>query len=82
MDADDADKAAHNHKAKQIAKAFGQKVQRVRGTRGFTQGTLAQAADLDRSYVGRIERGQVNLTIEKVYRLAEVLNCRVLDLLP
>ncbi|WP_146492824.1 helix-turn-helix domain-containing protein [Vibrio cyclitrophicus] len=30
---------------------------------------LALIADIDRSYVGRIERGEVNITLEKVYGL-------------
>jgi transcriptional regulator with XRE-family HTH domain len=37
---------------------------------------------MDRSYAGRIERGEVNITLEKVYQLAEVLECDVKELLP
>ena len=32
--------------------------------------------------MGRIERGEVNLTIEKVYELAKALEIPVIDLLP
>ncbi|EKO3433648.1 helix-turn-helix transcriptional regulator [Vibrio fluvialis] len=37
---------------------------------------------IDRSYVGRIERGEVNITLEKAYQIAEVLRCDVRNLLP
>ncbi|ELR67177.1 Transcriptional regulator, XRE family [Photobacterium marinum] len=49
---------------------------------GISQDKLALLADIDRSYVGRIERGEVNITLEKVYQLAEVLACDVRELLP
>ncbi|WP_199449655.1 helix-turn-helix domain-containing protein, partial [Vibrio harveyi] len=50
--------------------------------KGVSQDKLALLADIDRSYVGRIERGEVNITLEKAYQLAEVLECDVRDLLP
>ncbi|WP_246103924.1 helix-turn-helix domain-containing protein [Yersinia ruckeri] len=39
-------------------------------------------AEIDRSYVGRIERGEVNITIEKLYEIAETLGCDAKELLP
>uniref|UniRef100_UPI0035A21D0B helix-turn-helix domain-containing protein n=1 Tax=Aeromonas caviae TaxID=648 RepID=UPI0035A21D0B len=47
-----------------------------------SQDKLALLSEIDRSYVGRIERGEVNITLEKAYQLAEVLNCDIRDLLP
>lgn len=38
--------------------------------------------DIDRSYVGRIERGEVNITVEKLYQIANVLKCSPSELLP
>lgn len=49
---------------------------------GVSQDALAYAAEIDRSYVGRIERGEVNVTLEKAYRLARVMGCDIRDLLP
>ena len=49
---------------------------------GISQDGLALLAEIDRSYVGRIERGEVNITLEKAYQLAEVLQCDIRDLLP
>lgn len=64
------------------AKQFGSNVREVRKNRDISQDQLALRAGIDRSYMGRIERGQVNITLEKVYRLAEALDCSVYDLMP
>ena len=64
------------------AKQFGTNVREIRRARVISQDQLALRAGIDRSYMGRIERGQVNITLEKVYRLAEALDCNVRELLP
>lgn len=69
-------------KMKDLARLFGMKMRTIRQNRGISQDKLALLADIDRSYVGRIERGEVNITLEKAYQLAEVLECDVRDLLP
>lgn len=48
----------------------------------ISQDALALACSLDRSYVGRIERGEVNITVEKLYRIAGELACDPSSLLP
>jgi len=65
-----------------VRKRFGQNLKAVRQSKGFSQEHLAHAAGIDRSYVGKIERGQVNLSIEKLYLLAETLGCSPKDLIP
>ena len=67
---------------KDLAKKFGHNVRSMRKDKGISQDTLALTADIDRSYVGRIERGEVNITLEKVYQIATVLGCDVRELLP
>lgn len=62
--------------------AFGAKLRSIRKTRGFSQDGLALAAGVDRSYMGRVERGEVNITLERLYRFAQTLNCSPKDLLP
>ncbi|XOZ34194.1 helix-turn-helix domain-containing protein [Halomonadaceae bacterium KBTZ08] len=64
------------------AQNFGTNVREIRRARAISQDQLALRAGIDRSYMGRIERGQVNITLEKVYRLAEALDCDVRELLP
>ncbi|QFU23042.1 helix-turn-helix domain-containing protein [Shewanella eurypsychrophilus] len=67
---------------KDLAIQFGAKLRDKRKTLGISQDKLALLADIDRSYAGRVERGEVNITLEKAYQLAEVLGCDIRDLLP
>lgn len=48
----------------------------------ITQEKMALLADIDRSYMGRIERGEVNITLIKAYHLADTLECNIRELLP
>tara|TARA_R110002072_G_scaffold303068_1_gene492526 strand:+ start:8665 stop:8871 length:207 start_codon:yes stop_codon:yes gene_type:complete len=65
-----------------LAKSFGEKFKVKRKETGLSQDEVALRSGIDRSYIGRIERGEANITLEKVYLLAEVLNCKAHDLLP
>ncbi|WP_114786271.1 helix-turn-helix domain-containing protein [Vibrio tetraodonis] len=67
---------------KDLAKRFGINLRNKRRDQGVPQDQLALRANIDRSYVGRIERGEVNITLEKAYQLAKVLECDVRELLP
>ncbi|CAK2394285.1 Helix-turn-helix protein [Vibrio crassostreae] len=67
---------------KDLAKRFGSKLRGKRRDKKVSQDQLALLADIDRSYIGRIERGEVNITLEKAYQLAQVLECDVRELLP
>lgn len=65
-----------------VCEAFGRNLRTIRKSKGFSQERLAHEAGIDRSYLGKIERGEVNITIEKIYLLAEHLQCRPADLIP
>ncbi|OBT05497.1 transcriptional regulator [Shewanella sp. UCD-FRSSP16_17] len=67
---------------KDLAIQFGLNLRNKRKELGISQDKLALLAEIDRSYAGRIERGEVNITLEKAYQLAEVLECDVRELLP
>jgi transcriptional regulator with XRE-family HTH domain len=58
-----------------VCEAFGRNLRAIRKSKGFSQERLAYDAGIDRSYVGKIERGMVNITIERIYLLAECLQC-------
>ncbi len=66
----------------ELAKAVGQKLRQQRKAAGISQEKLANLAKVDSSYVGRIERGEVNLTLDMLYKLAEVIGCDAKTLLP
>lgn len=65
-----------------IAVLFGNNLRRKRKEMKISQDDLALLAGMDRSYVGRIERGETSVTLEKVYLLSNVLQCDVRELLP
>ena len=52
---------------------FGKRVRNRRKELGFSQEGLALASGLDRSYVGQVERGEKNLTLKSIMRLASTL---------
>ena len=53
--------------------ALGDAIRRARTGVGLSQESLAVDADLDRSYVGGIERGEHNLTVMNVVKIAGAL---------
>lgn len=67
---------------KDLAKTLGENLVAMRKQKHISQDKLALIANIDRSYVGRIERGEVNITLEKLYQIAEALECDARDLLP
>jgi transcriptional regulator with XRE-family HTH domain len=56
---------------------LGQRIRARRSELGMSQEGLAHTAGLDRSYVGRIERGEHNLTFIALVRLARAMGCDV-----
>ncbi|HEX3909557.1 MAG TPA: helix-turn-helix transcriptional regulator [Solirubrobacteraceae bacterium] len=61
--------------------AFGRAVREVRVERGFGQEAFAAHASMDRSYYGAIERGEFNVSLETLVKLAAGLDVRPSDLL-
>jgi transcriptional regulator with XRE-family HTH domain len=55
--------------------AVGQAIRALRKARGMSQEALANDARIDRSHMGKIERGERNVTILNVVRICTVLEC-------
>jgi len=66
----------------EISSKIGNIIRKKRVEKDITQEMLALQCNIDRSYMGRIERGEVNLTVEKLYMIAKVLAVDVKQLLP
>jgi len=56
-----------------VLKAFGERVRAIRLQKGLSQEHLARIAKIDRTYIGGIERGQRNVGIKNVWRIAIAL---------
>ncbi len=63
-----------------IRQTIGWNLRRLRVAKGLSQERLALEAGIDRSYVGRIERGLENVTVSALEALAAVLGSNVRDL--
>jgi ribosome-binding protein aMBF1 (putative translation factor) len=60
-----------------LEKRFGRAVREARLDRGWSQERLAEAADLNRSYLGEIERGQVTASLVTADKLASALHLQL-----
>ncbi len=56
--------------ADQIQQRFGKNVRRLRHAAGLSQEELALRSGLDRSFVGQVERGERNISLTNICRLA------------
>jgi len=59
---------------------LGDAIRYRRKTRKLSQEKLAEHADVHRNYIGLIERGEQNITIESLVKVAKALKCKVMDL--
>jgi transcriptional regulator with XRE-family HTH domain len=53
--------------------ALGRAIRELRHEKGISQERLAELADLHRTYVGGVERGERNVSFANILRLAEAL---------
>lgn len=60
---------------------FGEKVRDLRKAKGYSQESFADHANIHRTYMGGIERGERNPTLATICRLAEALGVKPSDLL-
>lgn len=59
--------------AMDVRQTIGWNLRRIRVARGLSQERLALEASIDRAYVGRVERGQENVTVSTLEALANTL---------
>ena len=57
-----------------ILSLFGEHIRGIRTAKGYSQERLAGFADLDRTYISGIERGQRNVSLMNLVKLAKALD--------
>jgi XRE family transcriptional regulator, regulator of sulfur utilization len=60
--------------SKPLSAAFGKVLRECRERAGLSQEALADTAELDRTFIGTLERGQLQPTLETLFRIANALN--------
>ncbi len=66
----------------QITEKFGGHLRKVRLRKGISQEKLAELAGLHRTYVSSVERGERNISLVNIHRLAKALDVGLRDLMP
>jgi transcriptional regulator with XRE-family HTH domain len=62
-------------------KVIGENLRRIRKARGWSQEKLSDKSLLDQDYVGRLERGQVNVSVDTLAKIGKALGVEVAEFL-
>lgn len=62
--------------------SFGKEVRARRLAADLSQEALADFSDLHFTYVSSVERGERNISLENMAKLAKALDCQIKDLVP
>ncbi len=63
-----------------IQMSFGKSVRKLRQKRKLSQEKLAEICGLHTNYIGRIERGQQNISLQNIEKIARGLKVRLREL--
>ncbi len=69
------------HHSLRLRQQLGRQIRLQRLGRGWSQDTLAALSGLHRSYIGGVERGERNITIDNIEKIAAALNVHAAQLL-
>lgn len=59
---------------------FGQRLRALRKEADMDQAVVAERAGIDRGFLGGVERGERNISLMKVFALAEALDADIVEL--
>lgn len=61
---------------------IGKRIRELHKKRGYSQEDFAATAQLGRSYAGRVERGEQNLSVQSLIQIALTLKVEIEELFP
>ena len=64
----------------EIAKTIGQRVRNYRIDKGLSQEKLAELSGCHPTYIGQVERGEKNATLESIEKIASAMNISLAQL--
>lgn len=77
-------KSTYNSVMKDIKRntrnVLGERIRELRKSAGITQEQLGEKAELSYKFIGELERGQVNVSLDSIARIAEALGVKIGDL--
>ena len=59
---------------------FGMRVRELRKSRGLSQELLSDISGLDRSYIGGVERGDRNISLNNIKKISDALGISAMEL--
>lgn len=68
-------------KKNDLLKRFGARIRKMRKERGFSQEAFAALCELDRTYIGGIERGERNVALRNIERITRGLGVSLSELM-
>jgi transcriptional regulator with XRE-family HTH domain len=66
--------------ASDIKHAFGRRVRQLRKQRNWSQEKLAELSGMHWTYIGQVERGERNLTLQSIQSIARALRMKIANL--
>ena len=64
-----------------LRQRLGRAIRRLRSKAGYSQESFADACGLHRTYMGSVERGERNISLDNIERIATTLRLKAGDLL-
>ena len=68
-------------KKRDILKRFGARVRELRLEKGLSQEKFAAKCDLDRTYLGSVERGERNIALRNIEKIAKAFGKSITELM-
>lgn len=63
-----------------IRKDLGKRIREIRKMKGLTQEELGEKANLNYKFIGELERGNVNISLDSLSRISTTLDIHIADL--
>jgi len=66
--------------AKDVKHALGKRVRKLRKIKKWSQEKMAEASGMHWTYIGQVERGERNLTLQSIQAIAKAFNIKISEL--